>query len=72
MKSMILYSLSSSWSIVNEITFLLGCCRADITKDQMVADLAFKAKIQLWSGIVLGSLSIGVLGFAVMRYSSFC
>ncbi|KAF9689976.1 hypothetical protein SADUNF_Sadunf01G0148100 [Salix dunnii] len=40
---------------------------ADKTKDQMVADLAFKAKIQLWSGIVLGSLSIGVLGFAVMR-----
>ncbi|CAK7356523.1 unnamed protein product [Dovyalis caffra] len=40
---------------------------ADMTKDQMVADLAFKAKILLWSGIVLGSLSIGVLGFAVMR-----
>ncbi|KAJ6427362.1 hypothetical protein OIU84_022871 [Salix udensis] len=40
---------------------------ADTTKDQMVADLAFKVKIQLWSGIVLGSLSIGVLGFAVMR-----
>lgn len=40
---------------------------ADMTKDEMVADLAFKAKILLWSGIVLGSLSIGVLGFAVMR-----
>ncbi|KAJ6308844.1 hypothetical protein OIU76_018433 [Salix suchowensis] len=40
---------------------------ADTTKDQMVADLAFKVKIQLCSGIVLGSLSIGVLGFAVMR-----
>ncbi|KAG6788851.1 hypothetical protein POTOM_004929 [Populus tomentosa] len=46
-----------------DLTYFL----ADITKDQMVADLAFKAKIQLWSGIVLGSLSIGVLGFAVMR-----
>jgi hypothetical protein len=57
--------------IVNETTFFLGCCRADMTKDEMVADLAFKAKILLWSGIVLGSLSIGVLGFAVMRYSIF-
>ncbi|KAG5248766.1 hypothetical protein OIU76_004546 [Salix suchowensis] len=40
---------------------------ADMTKDQMVEDLAIKVRILLWSGIVLGSLSVGVLGFAVMR-----
>ncbi|KAF2323622.1 hypothetical protein GH714_036362 [Hevea brasiliensis] len=40
---------------------------SDMSKDQMVVDLAFKTKILLWSGIVLGSLSIGVLSYAVVR-----
>ncbi|KDP40699.1 hypothetical protein JCGZ_24698 [Jatropha curcas] len=40
---------------------------SDMTKDQMVVDLAFKTKVLLWSGIVLGSLSIGILGYAVVR-----
>ncbi|KAA3479200.1 E3 ubiquitin-protein ligase SPL2 [Gossypium australe] len=39
----------------------------DMTKDQMLFDLAFKTKILFWSGVVLGSLSIGILGYAFVR-----
>ncbi|KAE8728612.1 putative leucine-rich repeat receptor-like protein kinase [Hibiscus syriacus] len=39
----------------------------EMTKDQMLLDLAFKSKILFWSGIVLGSLSIGILGYAFVR-----
>jgi hypothetical protein len=42
-----------------------------MTKDQMIVDLAFRSKVLLWSCIALGSLSIGVLGYAVVRYNSF-
>lgn len=40
---------------------------SDMTKDQMIEDLAFKSKVLLWSCIAFGSLSIGVLGYAVVR-----
>ncbi|XVF27054.1 hypothetical protein REPUB_Repub14bG0073400 [Reevesia pubescens] len=40
---------------------------SDMTKDQMLLDLAFKTKILLWSSIILGSLSIGILGYAFVR-----
>ncbi|CAN4095263.1 unnamed protein product [Withania somnifera] len=40
---------------------------SDMTKDQMLVDLAFKTKVLLWSGVVLGSVAIGVLGYAVVR-----
>lgn len=39
-----------------------------MTKDQMVVDLAFRTKVLLWSGVALGSLAIGVLGYAAVRY----
>ncbi|KAL4290694.1 hypothetical protein GQ457_14G007360 [Hibiscus cannabinus] len=39
----------------------------DMTKDQMLIDLAFKTKILFWSSIVLGSLSVGILGYAFVR-----
>lgn len=39
----------------------------EMTKDQMVVDLAFSTKVLLVSGIVLGSLSIGILGYALVR-----
>lgn len=42
-----------------------------MTKDQMIVNLAFRSKVLLWSCIALGSLSIGVLGYAVVRYNSF-
>ncbi|KAJ8756214.1 hypothetical protein K2173_024761 [Erythroxylum novogranatense] len=40
---------------------------SDKTKDQMVVDLGFKTKVLLWGGIVLGSVSIGILGYAIKR-----
>ncbi|WCJ39423.1 E3 Ubiquitin ligase family protein [Euphorbia peplus] len=40
---------------------------SDMTKDQMVVDLAFRSKLLLWSGIILGSVSIGILGYAFKR-----
>ncbi|XVF27070.1 hypothetical protein REPUB_Repub14bG0074700 [Reevesia pubescens] len=40
---------------------------SDMTKDQMLLDLAFKTEILLWSSISLGSLSIGILGYAFVR-----
>ncbi|RVW52194.1 E3 ubiquitin-protein ligase SPL2 [Vitis vinifera] len=42
-------------------------CRSEMSKDQMVVDLAFKSKVLFWSGVILGSVSIGVLGYAVVR-----
>ncbi|PSS18104.1 E3 ubiquitin-protein like [Actinidia chinensis var. chinensis] len=40
---------------------------SDMTKDHMVIGLAFRSKVLLWSGIVLGALSIGILGYAGVR-----
>ncbi|KAL4625385.1 hypothetical protein ACB092_05G022000 [Castanea dentata] len=40
---------------------------SDLTKDQMIVDLAFRSKILLWVGVAFGTLSIGILGYAVMR-----
>jgi len=40
---------------------------SDLTKDQMIVNLAFRSKILLWGGVAFGSLSIGILGYAVMR-----
>lgn len=38
-----------------------------MTKDQMLVDLAFKTKVLMWSGVVLGSVAVGVLGYSVVR-----
>lgn len=38
-----------------------------MTKEQMLVDLAFRTKVVLWSGVVVGSLAIGVLGYAAVR-----
>ncbi|PIA48465.1 hypothetical protein AQUCO_01400808v1 [Aquilegia coerulea] len=40
---------------------------SDMTKDQMIVDLVSKKKILFWAGIVLGSVSLGVLGYALTR-----
>ncbi|CAK9147835.1 unnamed protein product [Ilex paraguariensis] len=40
---------------------------SDMTKDQMVVDLAFKTNVLLCSGVVLGSLAVGILGYAAVR-----
>ena len=44
-------------------------CRSDMTKDQMVVDLANNSSILLWGSIILSSLSVGVLGYAAVRYT---
>nr|GME20208.1 E3 ubiquitin-protein ligase SPL2 [Ipomoea batatas] len=38
------------------------------TKDQMIAELAFKTKVLLWSWVVFGSLAIGILSYVAVRY----
>lgn len=38
-----------------------------MTKDQMLVELAFKTKILMWSGVLFGSVAVGVLGYAVVR-----
>ncbi|KAF1002248.1 E3 ubiquitin-protein ligase SPL2-like [Apium graveolens] len=40
---------------------------SDMTKEQILVDLSFRIKVLLWSGVVLGSLAIGVLGYAAVR-----
>ncbi|XP_027168765.1 E3 ubiquitin-protein ligase SPL2 [Coffea eugenioides] len=40
---------------------------SDLTKDQILVDLDFKTKVLFWSGVVLGSLAVGILGYAVVR-----
>ncbi|XP_010261888.1 PREDICTED: E3 ubiquitin-protein ligase SPL2 [Nelumbo nucifera] len=40
---------------------------SDMTKDQIVVDLGFRTKVLLWGGILLVSLSFGILGYAIMR-----
>lgn len=37
----------------------------------MVVELAFKTKVLLWSGVVLGSLAVGILGYAIVRYYNY-
>ncbi|KAA0059400.1 hypothetical protein IC582_002684 [Cucumis melo] len=39
----------------------------EMTKDQMILDLVFKTKFLFWSSIVLGSLTVGILGYSAVR-----
>ncbi|CAN1218459.1 E3 ubiquitin-protein ligase SPL2 [Linum perenne] len=38
-----------------------------MNKDEMVSQLALSTKVLMWSGIVIGSVSIGILGYAFTR-----
>ncbi|KAI5665402.1 hypothetical protein M9H77_15255 [Catharanthus roseus] len=40
---------------------------SDMTKHEMIVDLSFKTKVLLWSGVFLGSVALGVLGYAAVR-----
>ncbi|QCE02384.1 baculoviral IAP repeat-containing 2/3/4 [Vigna unguiculata] len=40
---------------------------SDLSKDQMIVDLSIKTKILFWGGVALGSMSVGILGYAVVR-----
>ncbi|GAU32971.1 hypothetical protein TSUD_358380 [Trifolium subterraneum] len=47
----------------NDLPYFLS----DLSKDQMIVDLSFKAKVLFWSGIVLGTMSVGIFGYAIVR-----
>ncbi|WVZ22254.1 hypothetical protein V8G54_000798 [Vigna mungo] len=40
---------------------------SDLGKDHMIVDLSIKTKILFWGGIAIGSMSVGILGYAVVR-----
>ncbi|XP_071716509.1 E3 ubiquitin-protein ligase SPL2 [Rutidosis leptorrhynchoides] len=40
---------------------------SNLNKDQMVTELDFRTKVLLWSGVVIGTLATGILGYAVFR-----
>ncbi|KAK4481968.1 hypothetical protein RD792_012882 [Penstemon davidsonii] len=40
---------------------------SDLSKDQIIADLSFKTKVLMWSGIFVGSVAIGILGYSIAR-----
>jgi E3 ubiquitin-protein ligase MUL1 len=37
----------------------------------MIVDLSFKAKVLFWGGIALGTMSVGIIGYAIVRYVGF-
>ncbi|XP_058079818.1 E3 ubiquitin-protein ligase SPL2 isoform X2 [Magnolia sinica] len=41
---------------------------SDMTKDQMEGDLGIRTNVLFWSGIVLGTLSFGILGYSIVRF----
>ncbi|XP_047311450.1 E3 ubiquitin-protein ligase SPL2 [Impatiens glandulifera] len=45
----------------------LPCFLSEKSKDEIVADLDSKVKYLLWSGVILSSVAIGVLGYAAVR-----
>ncbi|KAM7254565.1 hypothetical protein ACFE04_003945 [Oxalis oulophora] len=47
----------------NDLPYFL----TDLTKEQMVLDLTVTSNVLFWSSIVLGSVSIGILGYAIVR-----
>ncbi|XP_010534938.1 PREDICTED: E3 ubiquitin-protein ligase SPL2-like [Tarenaya hassleriana] len=40
---------------------------SEMTKDKMVLDLIFQTKVLFWSSIVMGCVSVGILGYAAVR-----
>ncbi|GAB2269085.1 hypothetical protein Dimus_004015 [Dionaea muscipula] len=40
---------------------------SELTKDQMVVELTDRAKILIWTGVIFGSMAVGVLGYAILR-----
>ncbi|KAL8223607.1 hypothetical protein R6Q57_019082 [Mikania cordata] len=47
----------------NDLPFFLS----NMNKAQMVMELDFRTKVLFWSGIVVGSLATGILGYAIVR-----
>jgi hypothetical protein len=53
-------------SSCSEIPFFLS----DLTKDEMEAELSSRAKTLFWASVVLGTMSVCLLGFATYRYQT--
>ncbi|XP_076930150.1 E3 ubiquitin-protein ligase SPL2-like [Bidens hawaiensis] len=47
----------------NDLPFFL----TNMSKAKMVMELTFRTKVLFWSGIVVGSLATGILGYAIVR-----
>ncbi|KAK1302534.1 hypothetical protein QJS10_CPB12g01778 [Acorus calamus] len=47
----------------NELPFFLS----EMTKDQLEEKLAITSKLYFYSGIILGTLSLGILGYSILR-----
>lgn len=39
-----------------------------MTKDKMIMDLTETTSVVFWGGVIMGCLSVGILGFAAVRY----
>lgn len=48
----------------------LPSLRSELTKDEMQAQLASRARILFWGSIALGTLSVCLVGHAIYRYLS--
>lgn len=51
----------------SSVFFFLAICRSDMSKDQIVNELAVKGKILLGCGILLVITSLGVLGYSAFK-----
>uniref|UniRef100_A0A1J3EBI8 RING-type E3 ubiquitin transferase n=1 Tax=Noccaea caerulescens TaxID=107243 RepID=A0A1J3EBI8_NOCCA len=40
---------------------------SEMTKDKMIVDLTDSNRVMFWSGVIMGCLSVGILGFAALR-----
>ncbi|KAM0953052.1 putative transcription factor C2H2 family [Dioscorea sansibarensis] len=45
----------------------LPCFLSDMTKGEIEADMATRSGVHFWCGLLLGTMSVGVLGYAIHR-----
>jgi hypothetical protein len=54
----------------SKLSNALPLLRSELTKDEMQAQLASRARILFWGSVVLGTLSVCLVGHAIYRYLS--
>ncbi|KAL6585195.1 hypothetical protein OROMI_004484 [Orobanche minor] len=40
---------------------------SDLSRDQIIADISFRSNVLMWSGLVFGSVAIGIIGYSIAR-----
>jgi hypothetical protein len=55
-----------SW-LVHQVPFL--CNRTDLTREQLLLDLANGRIVLFWMGIAVTTVAVGVLGYALIKYA---